>query len=147
MSLKDLNLKCEGYEEPCNQSATKTYVDGDRPIAFCDHHYAMCVADCAADQAVSSQTCSTPGCGKPASDYASHPDNPAIRLPICRECASVFCVIEKLYDLWTRLCPACAPNLKDATMRFDPRRPEITFRACEVCKPIIAAAFQKEPIN
>ena len=54
---------------------------------------------------------------------------------------------EKLYDLWTRLCPACAPNLKDAAMRFDPRRPEITIRACEVCKPIIAAAFQKKPIN
>jgi hypothetical protein len=36
--------KCEGYEEPCKEPATHTYVDGDRPIPFCALHYARVLA-------------------------------------------------------------------------------------------------------
>jgi len=38
------------------------------------------------------------GCGDPASDYIAQQDNPALRLPICKECARHFRSVQALHD-------------------------------------------------
>jgi len=80
--------KCGGWEAPCSNVATRE-VDG---IWFCDAcaegaHRALYEGQ---DQAIQPDICFTPGCGDPASDYIAQQDNPALRLPICKECARHF---------------------------------------------------------
>ena len=130
--------KCGGWEAPYSNVATRE-VDG---IWFCEAcaegaHRALYEGQ---DQATQFDICFTSGCGNSASDYIAQQDNPALRLPICEECALHFRRVEMIYHMYSRLCPTCAAHLKDATMRADLTRSkvEIKVNVCGACKPILA---------
>lgn len=121
--------KCGGWEARCSNVATRE-VDG---IWFCDAcaewaHRALYEGQ---DQAIQPDICFTPGCSKPASDYIAQQDNPALRLPICDECARHFRSVQALHDATHTSAKVLATMRATRNGHFiglrDPKTGKVTF--------------------